>query len=84
MVVTETQTKLFIDFFLFEGPIIATMVNKIGCKFTVFLGTIVSCGGFIASVFVTSVYELYIAFGFCAGKLFIYNSRPYKVVSIKK
>ncbi|XP_060602137.1 monocarboxylate transporter 14-like [Ruditapes philippinarum] len=64
---TSWVMSIQIGVMLLSGPIIATMVNKIGCKSTVFLGTIVSCGGFIASAFVTSVYELYIAFGFCAG-----------------
>ncbi|XP_074640927.1 monocarboxylate transporter 13-like [Tubulanus polymorphus] len=52
---------------LISGPAVSALSNRLGLRQTVLLGALISTAGLLASSFATSLYWLYISYGFVAG-----------------
>ncbi|KAL4217177.1 hypothetical protein ACF0H5_023631 [Mactra antiquata] len=49
------------------GPLAGALSDYYGCRIIVIIGSVISCVGFILSVFATNVYHLWITYGFLGG-----------------
>ncbi|KAL4220689.1 hypothetical protein ACF0H5_021085 [Mactra antiquata] len=76
---TSWILSIQVGVFCLSGPIVATLVNRYGCRKTVMVGTVFSCTGFIASSFSQSLYVMYLTFGGMAGFGFALMNIPASV-----
>ena len=51
----------------FTGPIASALTNKYGCRAVTIAGSIVSCCGFIMSIFAPNIWFMYFSFGIVGG-----------------
>ncbi len=49
------------------GPIAGYLIERYGCRVTMFCGVFLASSGLFSSSFATSVYHLYITYGIIAG-----------------
>ncbi|XP_045178828.2 monocarboxylate transporter 12-like [Mercenaria mercenaria] len=49
------------------GPVVGALTDKYGCRVVVVAGAVISCVGFVASTFATSILYLCLSYGLLAG-----------------
>ena len=64
---------LKVNYIYFIAPVASILINRLGCRFTATLGSVVYCVGLIASSLTPNFIFLYFSFGIVSGKLHIYN-----------
>ncbi|KAL8610545.1 hypothetical protein ACOMHN_060465 [Nucella lapillus] len=71
---TKSQTawvaSIFYCLSLLLGPVASALTTRFGCRSVTIVAGVLSCVGFVASSFVTSIWQLYFTFGLIVGASF--------------
>lgn len=71
---TKSQTawvaSIFYCLSLLLGPVASALTTRFGCRSVTIVAGVLSCVGFVASSFVTSIWQLYFTFGVIVGASF--------------
>ena len=67
---TAWVASIFYCLSLLLGPVASGLTTRFGCRSITIVAGLLSCLGFVASSFVTSIWQLYITFGMIVGASF--------------
>ncbi|GBM56022.1 Monocarboxylate transporter 14 [Araneus ventricosus] len=59
--------SIFVGTCCVAGPLASALVNKYGCRVVSILGTVVSCLGFLLSIFASNIWLLFLTIGVISG-----------------
>lgn len=67
---TAWVASIFYCLSLLLGPVASAITTRFGCRSATIVAGLLSCVGFVASAFVTSIWQLYFTFGVIVGASF--------------